>query len=127
MAGGAAVEKKRVDEQDAARWLESAARGELRLDDPDEYDPDIPLPELNLWHGKAAFPMWWAWRQHGVLPLSGGYLDQPAAWWETVRILNIWYGVIAGELVENEREQSAFDSLMDAGGVNASWDDLRRD
>jgi hypothetical protein len=71
--------------------------------------------------------MWWAYRQHGILPRAGGYLDQPAAWWDTVRVLNIWYSTIVDEVREEAKEEKSMRGLFGSGGVNMSWDELRRD
>ena len=44
---------------------------------------------------------WSAYRQHGIQPESGGWLDQSATWHEALRIA---YGV--GARIQREREES---------------------
>lgn len=68
--------------------------------------------------------MWWQYRTTHILPRAGGYLDQPAAWWRTVRILNKRYASIFNAMKEEADTEKSERGLF--GGGAESWQDMLR-
>lgn len=63
----------------------------MHLDEPEEPDDllfsGFPLPY------SAAMLAWRAYHDHGVLPFTGGSLEQPTWWWDMVSLINQMYYV----------------------------------
>jgi len=60
-------------------------------EDDEATDRLVALP----WSWATCTELWTAWREHGVMPLRGGYLDQPRAWRQMLRFFSSRYGYAA--------------------------------
>lgn len=107
-----------VADLDAALFkLALAEQGKPVRDEPDE--EELPDEIRVRYTPEVCMELWSAWRDHHVMPVSGGYLQQPAAWRKVIRLFNqrhhlAWKAVTDGEeWSEDEGE---------AQGGN--WDDL---
>lgn len=55
-------------------------------------DPDTSAEQVELYGGfRTALGLWVAFREHGVMPYGGGYMQQPRKWRDTIEYLNERY------------------------------------
>jgi hypothetical protein len=62
-------------------------------DDDENFDVEVLFEDTTV---RVALPyaldtcidLWYAWNDHGVTPLPGGYLDQPRKWRALIHLLN---------------------------------------
>ena len=50
-----------------------------------QYDDDT----IQAWFGGAIYQMWQAWKHHGKMPTSGGWLDQPLSLWVQIQAIDL--------------------------------------
>lgn len=52
----------------------------------------------------TALELWVAWRDHGIMPRAGGYLEQPRQWRYTMRVLNSRHTPIYQQYMTKDRD-----------------------
>lgn len=62
---------------------------------PDEEDLGYPF--------STAVLLWTAWRDHGVMAVAGGLLDQPRRWRDTIGIMNDHHAPIQQQYMNEQR------------------------
>lgn len=99
-----------------------AGDGDDDLDLPEMPD-EIPLPYplttcLELWNG---------WKEHGIMPVRGGYFDQPRKWRTMIRIFNHIYNPISKAHLKAmfpDRSGDELDDYLASMGEGSGWNAL---
>lgn len=103
MGGSATQRKKSVGGAEIIDAVESLVRAEL---DKDAQAIDRPPdPATYAWSAPTWYVVetWQQWRNHGILPVSGGWDDQPRALIDDWHYLSWWYNYIYEQLSDGER------------------------
>lgn len=53
----------------------------------------------------TALELWTAYRDHGILPRTGGYLDQPRSWRAVIRFISSRHSPIYRQHMREQDEQ----------------------
>jgi len=72
-------------------------------------DPKFTQKEIEGWDLEGfwfldlstTIELYWAWKEHGVMPVSGGFLDQPVQWQTDMKLFRKLYATKV-ELVKKE-------------------------
>jgi len=104
-------------------------------------NPDGEIEDVDPWLEVVlpysmglCFDLWAAWKDHGVMPHSGGYSEQPAEWRRMIRLFNSRYNPIFEDWLaqqrgsESDRKDLTGDLLgeMVANGIGGSWESRPR-
>lgn len=85
-SGGGSPKRVKIDDLD--RWIKSYAHPP---EDP-EIPQDIAPDEVEVYGSLSlSIALFTAWRDHGVMPRSGGYEDQPRRWRAMIALFNQRY------------------------------------
>lgn len=104
-----------------------AFMGEGDEDDPPPSIPDeIVLPRPLT----TCVELWNAYKEHGIMPVSGGYFDQPRWWRGLIRVMNSVYNPLykahLDAMFPNSRsdddDMKLYEMFGGDAGVRDGWD-----
>jgi len=70
-------------------------------------EPDVPGVTFDGFHypWQLVHASYRAYKAHGVLLVAGGYLDQPAAWWDDIHTYEAMYASYYSQMLEERRRR----------------------
>lgn len=80
---------------------------------PNDEPPDYDFTGT-MFPNDDVIEMYIAWREHGVMAVTGGFLDQPIQWHRDMQVCRILYNVLAFYAVRDEQLKQAAQYTMDA-------------
>lgn len=100
------------------RHAEALLNPKSRDEDAEEEDADDPEFVSLPYSFEICLDLWRAWQDFGVMPVSGGYFDQPRAWRRMIQLFNARFDVA------RRAQQDGKNDLQELLAASAGADDL---